>query len=47
MQNCQMLQENAYTDLNVIMVGIFDPIMFSSVQTRFLIQFDSKKEAMG
>ena len=30
-----MLQENASTDLDVRMDGIFDPIMFSSGQTGF------------
>ena len=35
-----MLQENASTDLDVRMDGIFDPIMFSSGQTGFLIQFE-------
>ena len=35
-----MLQENASTDLDVRMDGIFDPIMFSSGQTGFFFQFD-------
>ena len=30
-----MLQENVYTDLDVRMVGISDPIMFSAGQTGF------------
>ena len=36
----RILQKNAYTDLDVRMVGLFDPIRFSSGQSGFLIQFE-------